>query len=265
MPEPYETSFDTQALEDLDRFALLARQDYNLGNGGKWFHHFRGGQIAVLQRLYGVTRHYAEVHAWRPELTASTADYQLASVFFNMDSALECFVFALNALGWGAGGEFRDVADGKALKKIGLRDVRESPLPGYRAVFPSVLAVFEEHRDTITTVTELHDVSKHRQTILTGGRLRSDPPDRFFERIGIDPTDPQAVLVTPYTEIRFQAEAKTPAVLRTPQAYDPSLSLEILTPAYVELIESSFRAAVADAKTNITLRFDELQDLSSER
>ena len=42
MTGPFELEFDMSALAALDEFALLARQDYNLGNRGSWFTHSSG-------------------------------------------------------------------------------------------------------------------------------------------------------------------------------------------------------------------------------
>jgi len=69
-----------------------------------------------------VQQHYFEVHAWLPRVRIPTdIEYHLASILFQMDSALECLTFALNAFGWivmPLG--FRDVTDAKALKRIEL-------------------------------------------------------------------------------------------------------------------------------------------------
>jgi hypothetical protein len=87
-----------------------------------------------------------------------------------MDSALECFTFALNALGsvvMPSG--FRDVTDAKALKRIEpseiLGDTRTTPpkppRAGYQAVFPTVQRTWLKEQKLIDRIRDLHDVSKH--------------------------------------------------------------------------------------------------------
>ena len=99
----FSLQFDSAPFEALDQLALLARQDYNLGGAGDWFGEFRGGLYGFYGRLHGVQIHYSEVHAWLPRARIPTdTEYQLTTILFQMDSALECLTFALNALGWAA-------------------------------------------------------------------------------------------------------------------------------------------------------------------
>lgn len=115
---PYEVHFDTRAMEALDQFALLASQSYNLGDPGAWFGSFRGGYQGFNVRLYAVENHYAELHAWHLRRRWHLEqEYQLASILFGLDSALECFVFAMNAFGYAARpAEFVDITSHKALR-----------------------------------------------------------------------------------------------------------------------------------------------------
>ena len=99
----FSLQFDSAPFEALDQLALLARQDYNLGGAGDWFGEFRGGLYGFYGRLHGVQIHYSEVHAWLPRVRIpKDTEYQLTTILFQMDSALECLTFALNALGWAA-------------------------------------------------------------------------------------------------------------------------------------------------------------------
>ena len=187
MPE-FAIQFDPAPFEALDQLALLARQDYNLGGTGDWFGEFRGGLYGFYARLNGVQRHYFELHAWLPRVPE--AEYHLASIFFQMDSALECLTYALNAIGWVVRPvDFRDVTDGKELTRITPRDILgdatktppRPPLAGYQVVFPTLQGVWQNAAQLISRVRELHDVSKHRRTIFVGGKCRSDPPFGFYE------------------------------------------------------------------------------------
>ena len=134
MGENYKLQFDLSSYATLDELALLARQDYNLGNKGDWFTHFRWGKNGLFARLLGIRLHYYQIHSW--ELIESLAqsatsyyvlesslyqmtEYHFSTILFNMDSAIECTVFTLNALGYAANSEqFKDVTNENELKKI---------------------------------------------------------------------------------------------------------------------------------------------------
>ena len=107
----YEISFESSDYGRLDEFALLACQDYNLGNQGEWFGSFRGGLYGFHSRLHGLATHYNTVHAWIPvPRVPSETEHLLASIFFCMDSAIECLTFSVNALGYAIRPKlFRDV------------------------------------------------------------------------------------------------------------------------------------------------------------
>src|SRR5437588_6529186 len=97
--DPYVLRFDTTPTYALDDFALMATQQFNLGNPSDWFGTFRGGRNGMESKIYGLQQHYSQVHAWLPMLRhRSELDYHCSTILFLMDSALECFVFALNAL-----------------------------------------------------------------------------------------------------------------------------------------------------------------------
>ena len=263
MPE-FSVQFDCQSFEALDQLALLARQDYNLGDAGDWFGEFRGGLYGFYARLYGVEQHYFQVHAWLPRVRIPTdIEYHLASILFQMDSALECLTFALNAIGWivmPLG--FRDVTDAKALKWITPLDIRGSaattpptqPLAGYRAVFPTLQVAWQDEVQLIDRIRDLHDVSKHRQTIFVGGQGRLDPPDGFYEALGLAEDDPGSARFSPMAEIILKDDPKLPSVLRTPKAVRRGELLENLVPSFAALIKTTGMAALGDAQINVPLK-----------
>ncbi len=112
-------NFDRSGGEQLDNFALLATQDYNLGEKNDWFGHFRGGLHGHYSRLTGASIHYANMHQWLPVPQVLLFEYNLASFFFNADSALECLVYALNALGYAAEPAlFCDITKASKLKSL---------------------------------------------------------------------------------------------------------------------------------------------------
>src|SRR5258706_15623735 len=124
-PRKHFLSYSRESFWDWDHFGLNACQDENYGNAGNWFFSFRGGLNGFHARMAGAEDHYALMHAWLPQVRSTKeTEYHLASFFFHVDSAIECLVFALNALGWSikANG-FRDMKDASSLKRIGPLDL----------------------------------------------------------------------------------------------------------------------------------------------
>ncbi len=265
----FSLRFETRPFEALDQLALLARQDYNLGGAGDWFGEFRGGLYGFYARLYGTQRHYHEVHAWLPRTRIPTdTEYHLSSVLFHMDSAVECFTFALNALGWAVmPPDFRDVTDSSALRRISPIDILGDPTrappiapePGYARIFPQLQALWQGEVGLIAKIRDLHDVSKHRRTIFVGGRARQDPPDGFYAALGI-PEDPgRQASLWPMAEIILKHDPKAPAVQRTPKAVEPGELLEDIGPAFVALVNRSGQLALEDARQHVPLKVKALQ------
>ena len=262
MPD-FSVQFDLVPLKSLDQLALLACQDYNLGGAGDWFGEFRGGLYGFYARLYGVQRHYFEVHAWLPHVRIPTdTEYHLASILFQMDER-RCLTFALNALGWIVmPSGFRDVTDAKALKRICPLDIfgdstripPVAPLQGYAQVFPNFQGVWQSELRLIAQIRDLHDVSKHRQTIFVGGMARSDPPYGFYEALGIPEEAHHRALLWPMAEIILKDDPKLPAVQRTSRTVQQRELLEDLVPSFAKLIKTSSVAALADAQWQVPLK-----------
>lgn len=265
----FSIPIELAAYKELDQFALLARQDYNLGGAGDWFGDFRGGLYGFYSRCHGVQRHYLEVHTWLPQIRSTCeTEYHLATILFQLDSALECLTYSLNALGWIAmPSGFRDVTVASAIRQIGPLDVvgdtaRTSPLlplSGYSAVFPTVQREWQNARKMIQRICELHDVSKHRKTIFEGGRMCSDPPDGFYERHGVPDDRLLRVQLMPMEEIILKRDPKSPSAKRTPSTWSRPDLLEEIVPSFAKLIEVSGAAALQDARVNIALNENQLR------
>jgi hypothetical protein len=259
----FSLDFDPQSFDALDKFALLATQDYNLGGAGDWFGNFRGGLYGFYSRFHGVQRHYSEVHAWLPRIRLpQETEYHLSSILFHMDSAIECLAFAMNALGWASEPtEFHDVRDNAALRRVSPLDVvgdpkRKPPIgpkPGYLKVFPRFQAVWLQATADISRIRDLHDVSKHRTTVFIGGKIRSDPPNQFYETLGIGNDATQRTLVAPMAEILLKDNPRAPAILRQSVPRSQTELLEDLVPRFADLVVASATEALKDAETNITL------------
>ena len=185
-----------------------------------------------------------------------------------MDSALECLIFALNSLGWvvtPAG--FRDVTDAKALKRISPLDILGdatktppiAPLAGYQTVFPTIQGAWQNEAQLIAQVRDLHDVSKHRRTIFVGGQARFDPPDGFFEALGLPEDAGRRAPLWPMAEIILKDDPKLPAVHRTPRAVRQGELLEDLVPSFAALIKTTGTSALGDAQANVPLKENRLR------
>lgn len=263
----FQLKFNLGNFSLLDKFALLACQSYNLGNETDWFGSFRGGLNGCYSRIYGVALHYELVHAWvpRPRIPQET-EHHLSSIFFNMDSSIECIAFSLNALGFAYQPKlFRDVTNRHALSKISPRDIvgsfftdrKREPLGGYTKIFPNLQAFWTDEIELLTQITAQHDVSKHRETIFTGGMARLDPPDGFYEELGI-PDEPEArSLFWPMAEIILRNDPKGPRVDRRPQSKDDQILLEDLVEDYRHFIQETGLKALTDARANIRLKHEE--------
>lgn len=264
--------FNVMKFKQLDQFALLVCQGYNLGNKGDWFMTFRSGLHGFYARLHGISVHYKIVHAWLPTTRSPTeTEYHLSSILFNMDSAIECLTFTLNALGYAAATDsFRDVSDAKALKKVSPKDILgdpsgsppRPPLVGYTTIFPMVMSLWQSKRTLLNRIIELHDVSKHRQTIYVGGRMRLDTPTGFYESLGT-PDDPSfRAQFWPMAEIILQNNPKIPWVEKISQPAEGRILLETLAAEFVDFIHDTGDTAFNEAKAKIVIPEQSFKQLS---
>lgn len=259
----FKLEFDLQPLNELDRLALLACQKYNYGNDSDWFSAFRGGWHGSIARIHEVTKHYFDIHAWLPKIWSPTEnEYHIASIFFNMDSAIECFTFSLNAFGYGVDPlSFIDLTNIQQLKKINPQNIigrseldSSNIVVGYKKLFSTVQKYWIDNRKLLEIITEQHDVSKHRETIFSGGKMRNDPPKGFYEMLGIssDPTDRS--MLKPMAEIILRSDPKTPHVNRVPQSKESQLLLEDIVNQFKKFFVFTVKLVLEDAKRNIHLK-----------
>ena len=269
MSNEYILKFNLSSFKQLETFARTANKQDNLGDKGDWLNHFIGGLDGLIARLLGVEIHYYYVHAWElvdlPGLSRNkieyylykATEYHLSTLFFNMDSAIECIVFTLNALGFAVDStRFKDVINEKELSRISPKNILGKPLdcvPGYDIYFPSLKSYWLENGDLIYKISEQHDISKHRSAIFEGGRRRTDPPLGFFERLGIEGKTEQ-IVVSPWTEITLVAQPKTPWRQRDPKDSD---KLEYIAERFCIFINTCGAKAVEDAHNRIKLNYNE--------
>ncbi len=254
----FELQLDSRAFEALDEFAMLVQRDYNSPDTSEWLSAFQGGLYGLYARTYGVTTHYRDVHAWlaRPR-SARETEFHLASIFFNMDSAVECLAFALNALGYCVlPNEFRDIRDPAQLRQICPIDItgrkKRAPIAGYAKLFPSLQALWQENARLLDIVIEQHDVSKHRQTIYVGGQARLDPPHGFYQSLGV--IDDKSIRATfwPMAEIQIEVGRKQSAAHA--RSRTKSMLVEDLVPQFCSFIEKSGWQAFSDTQKHIPIK-----------
>lgn len=266
MPD-HVVEFKLEDFHELDRFALTAVQEYNLGPGGGWFNFFRGGLYGFFSRIYGVERHYIEMHAWLPRIRPRHEhEYHLATILFQMDSAIENFVFALNALGNAiALRDFRDITDPRELQRVGPPDVvggtpqQPEPRAGFTTYFPDVVELFSRNTELLELIWENHNLSKHRHTIGIGGWMRRDPPKGFYEEVGVPVDSPLSALYWPVdsTDLYRGAKLVHSRLARTGQ--EGKVTLEDVTRDFLAFVHELGSQSIRDARSTIRLAEPQLR------
>jgi hypothetical protein len=95
-----------------------------------------------------------------------------------MDSSLECFAYALNALGYLLSpDEFLDITSDNNLRQISSAKLFEIPPSGRAASrahdaclkwFPRICGHWSAHRPLLAQIIEYHDATKHRHSVVVG-------------------------------------------------------------------------------------------------
>lgn len=244
-----EVNFDVaKALNAIDAEGLRIQSGFS-GPDTYWFLYFRQAMGGLSSRLYGARLHYNFLHSWWPRrIVVADDDYHLANSLFNMDSAIECLVFGLNALGNAKDvAQFHDVADEAALKRVRASNIiGPRRCTGYETYFPSLQALWTARVDLIEAIIEYHDVTKHRHAKAGSGRFRCDAPAGFFD--GISEVDKR--LFSPWEEIILGPEAKKPWGARSKDwRVERYSTLEQIMVHFKPFIEESVELALSDAKT----------------
>jgi hypothetical protein len=99
-------------------------------------------------------------------------------LFFAMDSSLECFTNALNALGYLLNPcEFIDITTDEKLKRITPAYLLDPPTKSNAThsaygpclkLFPRICAHWSANRGLVTQIIEYHDATKHRHSAVVG-------------------------------------------------------------------------------------------------
>lgn len=95
-----------------------------------------------------------------------------------------------------------------------------------------------------------HDVSKHRKTTFSGGKLRSDPPRGYFEALGV--SDPKSkIYFKPMEYMILGKDPKRPRRDHQPTSIEEQVTVEFICEAFVRFINKSAVLVLEDAKTKI--------------
>jgi hypothetical protein len=217
MSEPAEPQkpqkFDLLGLENLYDFVEFLKN--KRGNDRAWVQTCRWGLRGMESRLLGIQYNSSEL------MKCDTDDYFLldsflSSIFFHMDSAFECLVFAINAIGNPLDSEkFYKVNSASELRKVNPSNVITSnrAYEGYSHVFPKFQKYCLIKKEFINKLNDYHDVSKHRRMLDFGAMSKTiDEPDggtkKQLEFIQLSP-NPRA----PHSERNFVGECYRPAYL----------------------------------------------------
>lgn len=181
-----------------------------------------------------------------------------------MDSALECLTFAINALGFGVNPDvFLDITSARRLRIISPLNVLGSEnvkaLSGYGIVYPSVQQLWRSKETLLKVIFDQHAASKHRKTAFRGGTLRSDPPEGFYQELGIGDDPSARAGYCPMETILLHPQPKQPFCLGS----EPDLAewplLEDVAPEFCDLVSESGIRLLHDAKSNIKLKETEFR------
>jgi hypothetical protein len=256
----YVLSYLREPFWNWDHFVLTACQAANYGNFGNWFYSFRGGLNGFHARMAGAEHHYALMHAWLPQpRSPKETEYHLAAFFFHIDSAIECLVFALNALGYAVKkSSFRDIGDASSLRRIGPPDLLGDPkrgvkqLKGYTELYPNTVALWASSRPLLELVFEQHNVSKHRHMIYEGGSMRTDAPPDFWENLDIKEEDRRHFF--PVRDVILGNDLRKPLEKRKAQKVEEFIYLEDIADEFFSLISEVGRLILDDSTSNIPIQ-----------
>ncbi|GDX40079.1 hypothetical protein LBMAG21_03710 [Armatimonadota bacterium] len=259
--DKYDVEFELSGFLGLSVFVDSLAKEHNMGNNGYWYNHFCDGFQGFEARLYGVRLHYRDLHAWLPRRRDKyEQEYHLASILFGMDSAIECFTFALNALGCSVSPtDFHNVEDDKALAKIKPDNVIgavKSVCSGYAKFFPKLQQFWIEKHILINSITSQHDVSKHRSTTFSDGmNYRDDPPVGFWDALQLaDEFDVQAY--APLANHYLVDKLKYPNARMAAGRGVPIFMLEQVVQEFHTFVQQTGVLAYEDAKTHFLLNSD---------
>ena len=178
--------------DQLWAFGKVLHDDPKYNKPLNWILTYRYAIRALMARIVTVDRDYGNLNelacgmAPASEMKTSKArnDWNVVwesyagVLFFAMDSSLECFTHALNALGYLLSpGEFVDITTDEKLKRITPANLLDPPTKGNAARsayvpclkwFPRICAHWLANRELLAQIIEYHDATKHRHSAVVG-------------------------------------------------------------------------------------------------
>lgn len=239
--------------QDIDELLRKSSEEANLWNKNNWFFIFRIALHWFYNRLNAVQIHNELLHSWIPiKRWPGDTEYHLSSILFNMDSALECLIFSLNAF-WQViyPNKFYKIDNENELKKISPKNITQETFKeikleiyiGYKELFPEL----QKYRDTKKEIQNIifsnHDVSKHRHSIYMSWLCNITPPNGFYESLGIKGNKEEEHQYRPMKEIPLY---KNPKVTLEKQDSKNTMLLEDIIPAFFEFIDNSWKKILQD-------------------
>lgn len=178
--------------EQLWDFGKVLHDESKYAKPPNWILTYRYPIRAMIARIVTVDRDYRGLNtqgcgtAPTKELTTQKVrnewnvvwESYAGVLFFAMDSSLECFAYALNALGYLLSpGEFIDVTTDEKLKQItpaNLLDpstkenAKRSVHGACLKYFPKICSHWSANRRLLAQIIEYHDATKHRHSVVVG-------------------------------------------------------------------------------------------------
>jgi len=247
-----EVKFDVlstyKAWRMIDKEAV--RIDTNVSTPATYsIYYFRKGMEGFSIRLQAAANHYNELHMWLPQRFIRR-ELHVPNLLFNLTSAIQCFQFAVNALGNAKDAkQFRDVTDSSAVYAANPDDViGNQPLAGFNRYFPLLQSHWIANSLLVRTIFEYHDVSKYRAVQDNGDAIhRTDPPVGFFDGVRDDARLRSSY--TPYETIILGPQIKTLRGIRNKSwLAEPYSTLEQVMTDFKPFTDASLVLTLADAK-----------------
>ncbi|QVL32992.1 hypothetical protein KIH39_03490 [Telmatocola sphagniphila] len=193
--------------DQLFAFGRVLHFDKKYKKVDNWILTYRYAIRGMLARILSVDRNFENLSEFgvgtTPPLNIQTSlssnDWNIvwesyaATLFFGMDSSLECFAHALNALGFlRRPSEFIDITDPAKLKRINPLNLFDPPSRNNEKfsihrfcsrMFPKICSHWSKNNLLLSTIIEYHDATKHRHSVVLG--QYREPP--FEHLICVDP------------------------------------------------------------------------------
>jgi hypothetical protein len=178
--------------EQLWAIGKVLQDDPKYTKPPNWVLTYRYAIRGMLARIITVDRDYRGLNepgsgtATAAEMTTENArnwwnavwESYAGTLFFAMDSSLECFAHALNALGYLLSpSEFLDITVDEKLRRITPANLFDPPSKGnasYSAYpaclkwFPRICCHWSANRSLLAQIIEYHDATKHRHSVVVG-------------------------------------------------------------------------------------------------